>query len=157
MYTTYKWLSVILPCSRRSGVVTTQEREKYWKFLSLYYVTEESDDPDNPNGIIEHHLPWRSKSESHTYTVASLLTFSTCIELDEFMVVLDRRLSKTQQQQPVGLVAKKVRRVGEPSSQPPPPGAPVWAVKKDVQEAMQGACYCLSHLLLYMVLIHILR
>lgn len=37
--------------------------EKYWKLLSLGYVTEESDDDDNPNGIIEHKLPWRSDSK----------------------------------------------------------------------------------------------
>ena len=34
--------------------------EKYWSKLSLAYVTEESDDPENPNGIIEHKLQWRS-------------------------------------------------------------------------------------------------
>ncbi len=27
------------------------------------YVTEESDDPNNPNGLIEHKLPWRSPSK----------------------------------------------------------------------------------------------
>ena len=48
---------------RRSTVVSSGEREKYWKHLSLMYVTEESDDPDNPNGLLEHKLPWRSKSE----------------------------------------------------------------------------------------------
>ena len=36
--------------------------EKYWKFLSVAYVTEESDDPDNPNGLIEHKLEWTSDS-----------------------------------------------------------------------------------------------
>ena len=39
------------------------EREKYWQFLNLLYVTEESDDPDNANGLIEHKLPWRSESK----------------------------------------------------------------------------------------------
>ena len=38
--------------------------EKYWKFLSLGYVTEESDDMDNPNGKIEHKLKWRSDSKA---------------------------------------------------------------------------------------------
>ena len=31
-------------------------KEKYWSYLNLYYVTEESNNPDNPNGIIEHKL-----------------------------------------------------------------------------------------------------
>ena len=44
---------------QRSTVVSSGEREKYWKHLSLMYVTEESDDPDNPNGLLEHKLPWR--------------------------------------------------------------------------------------------------
>ena len=43
-------------------MLTKSESEKYWNKLSLAYVTEESDDPDNPNGIIEHKLPWRSPS-----------------------------------------------------------------------------------------------
>ena len=56
-------VSSVQKFARRSAVATTQEKEKYWKHLSLYYVTEESDDPENPNGIVEHHLPWRSESE----------------------------------------------------------------------------------------------
>ena len=44
-------------------MVTKGEREKYWKHLNLMYLTEESDDPENPNGIIEHKLPWRSQSK----------------------------------------------------------------------------------------------
>ena len=51
---------------RRSSVVTKAELDKYWKHLNLNYVTEESDDSTNPNGIIEHKLPWRSKSKSST-------------------------------------------------------------------------------------------
>ena len=44
-------------------MVTKTEMENYWQFLSLAYITEESDDPENPNGIIEHKLTWRSSSE----------------------------------------------------------------------------------------------
>ena len=43
---------------RRSGVVTPLEMDRYWKHLDLYYVTEESDDPDNSNGIVEHKIQW---------------------------------------------------------------------------------------------------
>jgi len=41
---------------RRTFVVTKGEMEKYWRKLSLVYVTEESVDLNNPNGIIEHKL-----------------------------------------------------------------------------------------------------
>ena len=37
--------------------------ERYWRHLNLDYVTEESDDAENPNGIIEHKLSWRSNSK----------------------------------------------------------------------------------------------
>ena len=43
--------------------------EKYWQFLGLAYVTEECDDPDYPNELIEHKFEWRSDSR-----------FSLCIQ-----------------------------------------------------------------------------
>lgn len=51
------------------------------------------------------------------------------------MTVLEQRFSKKQQKQPLGLIAKKVRKIGEPSDSPPPPGAPVWAIKKEFQNS----------------------
>ena len=30
--------------------------ERYWQHLNLAYVTEESDDPDNPNGLIKTQI-----------------------------------------------------------------------------------------------------
>lgn len=54
-------------------------------------------------------------------------------ELDEFMMVLEQRFSKKQKKAPLGLVAKKVRKIGSPSESPPPFGAPLWAVKKEFQ------------------------
>ena len=50
-------------------------------------------------------------------------------ELDQFMDILEKRFSKKQQQKPTGIVAKKVRKFGDPSTCPPPPGAPAWAIK----------------------------
>lgn len=47
---------------RYTFVVTKGEMEKYWRKLSLVYVMEESVDPNNPNGIIEHKLQWHSQS-----------------------------------------------------------------------------------------------
>ena len=44
-------------------MVSKNEMDKYWQFLNVNYMTEESDDPSNPNGIIEHRLPWRSESK----------------------------------------------------------------------------------------------
>lgn len=40
-----------------------KERNKYWQYLNLNYVTEESDDPENPNEIIEHKIVWHSEYE----------------------------------------------------------------------------------------------
>ena len=53
--------------------MTPVEKDKYWKFLSLHYLTEESDDPDNSNGIIEHRLQWRSKRE--LFNIACVIYF----------------------------------------------------------------------------------
>ena len=55
------------------------------------------------------------------------------------MAVQDKRFSRKQQQQPaaVGLVAKKVRKSGEPSLTKPPPDAPLWAIKKDYHTGMK--------------------
>ena len=35
----------------------------YWKHLSQAYMTEESDDIENEDHIIQHKLPWRSDSK----------------------------------------------------------------------------------------------
>ena len=49
--------------------------ERYWQNLNLYSVTEESDDAENPNGIVEHKLPWRAKCRSkEKYMYANTLT-----------------------------------------------------------------------------------
>ena len=53
------------------------------------------------------------------------------VELDKFMAVLDQRLSARKLQPAVGIVAKKVRRVGDPSKTVPPVGAPSWAVRSN--------------------------
>lgn len=99
------------------------------KVLNLMYVTEESDDPENPNGIVEHKLPWRSQSKLSNITPVSC--YFLLSELDEFMSVLERRLSN-KQPQAAGLVAKKVCRIGIPSDSVQPSDAPAWSVNKMV-------------------------
>ena len=91
---------------------------KYWQTLSLLYITEESDDPDNPNGIIEHKLHWCSQSKFIneisviTHNNSDLTVF---VELSDFMAVLNNRLAKNHRQLAFGMVAKKVRKEGAPS------------------------------------------
>ena len=34
-----------------------------WGKLSYHYMTEESDDPEEPNHIVMHKLEWRSESK----------------------------------------------------------------------------------------------
>ena len=88
-------------------------------------MTEESDDPDNPNGIVEHPLTWHSTSNVSIHVRHNIyITYNA--ELNEFIAALDSR----QDKKPTlpGLVAKKVRRVGDPSPSAPPLDAPTWAV-----------------------------
>lgn len=48
---------------KRTLVVTEREMDMYWKHLSQAYMTEESDDPDICDNIVQHKLPWRSQSK----------------------------------------------------------------------------------------------
>lgn len=43
--------------------MTEAEKEKYWEDLSILYRTDDSDDSENPNGLVEQKLQWRSPSE----------------------------------------------------------------------------------------------
>ena len=42
-------------------MVTSGKKSK-WESLSYLYMTELSDDPDDPSVFIAHPLPWRSRS-----------------------------------------------------------------------------------------------
>ena len=50
------------------------------------------------------------------------------------MAVLDERLAR-KESHPVGLVAKKVRKVGSPSLSLPPPYAPAWSVDPEYNQS----------------------
>ncbi len=43
------------------AVVVTESEMKYWEKLSTNDMSEESDDPKDPNTLIVHKLPWRSQ------------------------------------------------------------------------------------------------
>ena len=66
---------------RRTSVVNKGEMEKYWQYLSITYVTEESDDPDNPNGLVEHKIEWRSdsKCKHESGSECMLVLTSVCV------------------------------------------------------------------------------
>ena len=49
--------------------MTEREMESYWKHLSYACMTEESDDPDCPDTIIQHKLNWRSQSNTRRKVV----------------------------------------------------------------------------------------
>ena len=51
-----------------------------------------------------------------------------CTELNAFVEVLTKRLERTTKETP-GVVAKKERQLGAPSTSDPPKGAPGWAIK----------------------------
>ena len=41
---------------------------KHWKQISFAYITEESDDAEDPLVIVEHKLSWRSQRKSNTHS-----------------------------------------------------------------------------------------
>lgn len=77
------------------------------------------------------------------------------IELDEYIELLDKRLGERVQKEYVGIVAKKVRTCGQPSTSKPPIDAPSWAVRKNPEGKnniiktkslkIQWFCYYLGH------------
>ena len=48
---------------KRSHVVSKNEQKQYWCHLTQAYMTEESDDAEHQNKIIQHRLQWRFDSE----------------------------------------------------------------------------------------------
>ena len=54
-------------CNRASMVQSSEN--KYWEQLTLEYMTEESDDSDDPAVIVEHQFPWRSQRMCNTMTI----------------------------------------------------------------------------------------
>lgn len=53
---------------------------QYWDDLSLEFMTEESDDEDDFNCIIEHKLPWHSTGMSIILvTVYNVCILASCI------------------------------------------------------------------------------
>ena len=99
----------------------------HWKQLTLEYMTEESDDPDDSSLIVEHKLQWRSQSNVLLVKI-SLKYINFAAELEDFMQILDQR-HETKAKKDKGTMAKKARKVGTPSSAPPPSGAPAWTLK----------------------------
>ena len=51
------------------------------------------------------------------------------LELNNYIATLDKRRDKRGIPEGTGLVAKKIRRNGAPSTCKPPPNAPTWAVQ----------------------------
>ena len=116
--------------------MVVQEGElKHWKQLGINYMTEESDDPSDPNVIVIHPLPWRSESEIFITSVGDwyLVVFNYCVlvlaGLNGFLSKLDRRYEHKVKKDG-NTMAKKVRKIGTASDSPPPSGAPDWALNE---------------------------
>ena len=46
-----------------------KDEQKFMKQLSIEYMSEESDCPNNSNAIIVHPIPWRSESNGYLYII----------------------------------------------------------------------------------------
>ena len=64
--------------------------------------------------------------------------FISIIELNEYIIVLEKRRDLKGQKEVLGLVATKSRAIGTPSTSLPPPNAPRWAL---MRESMLYICY----------------
>ena len=40
---------------------------KFWDQVKVEFMTEESDDPDDPTAIVEHQISWHSKRTDLTH------------------------------------------------------------------------------------------
>ena len=58
-------------------VVVKPSEMKHWNQLTLEYMTEESDDPEDESVIIEHRLQWRSESK-YCITTQALGYINSC-------------------------------------------------------------------------------
>ena len=110
-------------------MVTKKEHKDYWCHLSQLYMTEESDDLEDPSKIIQHKLQWRSDSKHPHQCTCEFINNVHCTGLNKFIQTLDQRLLQKGSKDLTGLVAKKERLNGEPSTSTPPQGAPSWAIK----------------------------
>lgn len=57
--------------------------------------------------------------------------FISIIELNEYIIVLEKRRDLKGQKEVLGLVAKTSRAIGTPSTSLPPPNAPRWALMRE--------------------------
>ena len=99
----------------------------YWKHLSQAYITEESDDPKNPDNISQHKIPLNLK----VFLRECNNLFISIIELNEYNILLEKCRDLKGQKEVSGLVAKKSRSIGTPSTSLPPPNAPKWALMRE--------------------------
>lgn len=111
-------------------MVVRESETKFWQALSLEYMSEESDDPDDSNSLIVHKLPWCSLGKCRMCIYAKSHTFMSMlcnVELTRFMGKLDARYEEKIKKDGI-LVARKNRKVGSPSQSSPPSGAPGWTI-----------------------------
>ena len=107
-------------------MVVQEAEAKHWKQLGIDYMTEESDDPTDPNAIVIHPLPWRSESKGLVFC-CNIVVICDVSGLNTFLLKLDRRYD-ARVKKDGNTMAKKVRKIGSTSDSPPPAGAPDWAI-----------------------------
>ena len=121
---------------------------KYWKDVSLEFMSEESDDPDNPNVLIIHKLLWRSKGNlSWPYNIIIVIII-TCSELNQFLETLDERYEKKIKKEGV-LVARKQRRIGSTSVTIPQCSAPKWTVDEEWAKGIVFFCFLFVMMIIF--------
>lgn len=107
---------------------------RYWWQLSVDYMTEESDHPDDPYTLVVHPLQWRLQSKarlSHFHRFELLcLIFTHSAGLCDFLAWLDQQYDDRVKKEGITM-AKKNRKIGFNSTTLPPSDAPDWTLDQE--------------------------
>ena len=63
------------------GIVVKQSEMKYWEKLCIDDMSEESDDPNDPNTLIVHKLQWRSQGTKPCILLQVMREFVSVIQV----------------------------------------------------------------------------
>lgn len=115
-------------------MVVLETEQARWQQLGIDYMSEESDDSEDPQSIIVHQLKWRSKRQydhSHNYkhqVALPIQSYHSTAGLTDFLRQLDERYEARVKKEGTAMV-RKIRKIGSSSCGSPTADAPAWLLE----------------------------